>query len=252
MRIFVEGNVDKIVVNYILMAARIPNDEYSIMECGGKENVLRKAKQAGNDDIFLVDSDTLNIAEARKRIRDLGIDSEKVFFAIPSIESWLFADDKTLSNSRYLNENQISMLNRMSLTDEVPYPKAILNYLGIRKDNIVNCDFLSEIDIYYACTRSNSLRVFLTDMFKKIQIESEFEDNVLSRSINRDVYVNLLNEIIPSKAVIYRTGDGNEYSAERMILAIERGEDIGKRYCANLLRAARDFLKIEAELEEEE
>lgn len=46
-----------------------------------------------------------------------------------------------------------------------------------------------------------------------------------------------------AKTVIWRTANGESFTADEVRKQIEEGTDIGQQYASDVLRVARDFLK---------
>jgi hypothetical protein len=71
--------------------------------------------------------------------------------------------------------------------------------------------------------------------------------DIRSRSVTSDIISNLLSEVSPSKALIHRTKDGTNITAEQMIKFLREGSKLGEQYATSVLRAARDSLAQEAQ-----
>ncbi|MEH2749433.1 hypothetical protein, partial [Klebsiella pneumoniae] len=107
LTIFVEGTTDAAIIKNILYALN-PHLTPIIVVCNGKHHIAKTIKNLTNDGnakyIALIDSDEPSVFDSREEAkRQLGNPSIPVFCAVPTIEAWLFADDKMAS---YLARNE--------------------------------------------------------------------------------------------------------------------------------------------------
>lgn len=247
--LFVEGQSDKTIVEYILKVSKIPSElieihykklgKYTLMD------IQHRLPLHDNDVIaYLMDVDAITIPDAltyAQNIKDvLSMEGRpfELFYAIPEIESWLFADDELIlkcsSNSKYKK-----VIERLPLPDEIPYPKEL--WMKIFK-NTKDFSFLLNMNISRATSRSLSLNDFLTRLSKILKLEIPNLNESISKNLDRRIFINLLKEVLPSNKVIYKTIDGRTYTAKEMIDNIKSGTDVGKEYSSVLLRISRDFL----------
>ena len=216
----------------------------------GKKNIKKFIKEINpvelQNIIVLIDSDKPNLPDSIEEVRAQFGDTEvEVYCAVPTIESWIFADDKLLLHQMAQNKKALlPILYRMPLPEEIPYPKQI-NFNLFRK-NWGNYEFLRHMNIQLAAARTPSLKNFLEGVTRKMAVNLNIEESY-ARTFSRDILANLVKEVSPAESIIYRTMDGTTYTAEAMIQNIEEGSDIGKLYTADLLRIARELLKRAAE-----
>ena len=140
-----------------------------------------------------------------------------------------------------------AVIQRLPLPEEIPYPKHVA--LNVFREagkgrysahNLV--PVLKSMDMGIAVCRSPSLRQFVeafapADTLDKFSIAPTY-----ARSMSRDALSNLVEEVAPSTAIIYRTMDGVKMSASEMTRAIREGSPRGQEYASDLLRIARDLL----------
>ena len=243
IKILVEGNPDKTILEYIFEAANFPLDKFEIIVCQGKFNILNFIK-AHEDEweniIALFDSDEANIPDsnlyAQKYVQRItGNVSVESYCAVPSIEAWVFSDDILLKK---ISKNP-KVINRLSLPEEISYPKYTLSQLLKSKD--FNLSFLKLMNIERAVLRSPSLKNFIIGISNKIGLPNKNLENVFSRNIDRDIMVNLIKEVTPKDTIVYKTLDGFEYNAIDMETEIKEGSQLGKDYISDVLRLARNF-----------
>lgn len=250
--VLVEGDTDKIIIENIFIAAHLPLELINIQVMDGKKNIRNYLMHACLEElqnvIVLVDSDKPNVPDSIDEARiQLGIENAgiKVYCAVPTIESWIFADDKLVAEAAQRRKKKLSaVLNRMPLPEEIPYPKHVsYNLFGKQKESY---DFLRKMDIQIAAARTPSLKNFLEGIERKLLINLNIEDSY-ARTLSRDILANLVREVSPGDSIIYRTMDGDNYTAENMVQNIEEGSEIGRQYASDLLRIARDMLKRAAQ-----
>jgi hypothetical protein len=246
-----EGQRDIGIVQPILKAAKFPLSQIKLTSFnGGHQTILKMAKALnGTFDeyasiIVLLDSDAKTIPDAqiklKKTFSEKGIE---VFFAIPEIESWIFADDHLLQQQD-LQEGAKEKLTRLPFPDEIPYPRQLVHYFFGK--NKTNWQFLEHIDLGRATARTPSLKVFLTRIGELLDIETKFVQDAVAQNLDRRIFSNLIKEVVQSETIIYKTLDGTQFTAEEILENVKDGTEIGKQYTSDILRVARDFLKRQA------
>lgn len=243
LTIFVEGTTDAAIVENILYALN-PRLSPTIKICNGKHRIAKTIKNLANDGrtkyIALIDADEPSVFDSREEAKhQLGNPSIPVFCAVPTIEAWLFADDKIASHLAK-NESAIRTIERMPLPESIPYPKYLAKQ--VLQNMKMPCEYkiLRNIDIHRAAARSPSLRNFLVGICEVLELESDLPDHSMSSTVSRDVFSTLLREL-PGNAIAWRTLAGETYSAAELARNIGEGTEIGKQYVTELLRVARDL-----------
>jgi len=61
-----------------------------------------------------------------------------------------------------------------------------------------------------------------------------------------EVFDKLINEVVPSDKIIYRTLDGRKITATEMIKEIRNETELGIMYSTEVLSITRDFLSRES------
>jgi hypothetical protein len=246
--LFVEGDQDAQIISWILEAARYPLERISINPLGGKMNVSRFLKSLSPEIVnkercaVLVDMDEKgSIPQAIQRTQEqLGNPSVNIFCAIPQIEAWLFADEETaIKNAQ--GEWERKIIRTLPLPEEIENPKKIAKM--VFKSSITAWKFIKNIDITRACARSPSLRHFLTGLSKMLKNHPRAVLESVPRSLNREVFSGLIREVVPAETVMWRTANGNVFTAEQLRKEIEQGTDLGRQYATDVLRIARELLK---------
>jgi len=242
--IYVEGETDKVIVTYILRAAKL-SQNVEIISCGGKAAVaeyvadLRDTEQIRH--IALVDSDQLSVQDSRSeasiQLRHPHID---VFCAVPEIEAWLFADDLKAA-AMFNDTKRRSFVARLPLPEMIVYPRLVARNIFPRVERSESYRFLQDINIKRAAARSPSLRVFLSGVAKALNSPIDIENNSLESSIGRDVISTLLREL-PAETVVWKTMDGHSHTAEQLARSVGEGANEGRQFSTELLRIARDLI----------
>lgn len=242
-----EGEVDKKIATSFLKAAGIPMHRLNMHVVNGSREVISFINSASSKNLAaLIDLDENSNYRPDLKLREkycIHDQSIHIFAAIPTIEAWLFSDIEATIRETKNNPRAQELLSRVPMPDEIPYPKMLAKNI-FRK----NFDFIErEVNIEVAMSRSPSLRTFITGVAEAIGYELTFswEENYV-RSEGRDIFSKLVNEIIPAEKIIYRTLDGQVFSAHDMIRHIKEGTDIGIKYSVDVLRIARDMLAREA------
>ncbi|WP_156890639.1 hypothetical protein [Pseudomonas sp. CF150] len=244
LTIFVEGKVDKVIVENILVSAGFELNRITVFVCEGKYGVKKSIRHLKNSStqnfIALVDSDELSVVDSRVLAAEqLGYPTIQVFCAVPAIESWLFSDDNIAieaASTRYAK----SILSRAPLPELIPYPKHLAaNVFNLKSDRAY--EFVKYIDVYRASTRSASLRAFILGVSEALEHPIDLPLSSLSSSVTRDVFSTLLREL-PSDTVAWRTLEGGALQADKLAKEIAEGTETGKRYVTEVLRVARDLV----------
>ena len=244
--LIVEGNTDKIIVESILVAAKMGKHVHVIVGGGKKqtEDLANQMLSEGATDVgMLIDLDIVNIPDAKNYIEDKQQKNKgvEVFFAIPEIETWLFADiDLALKNAK--NKSAEIILKRMGLPEEIPHPKLSANHIF---KNYEKPDFLKDINISKAAYRSPSLHNFLVRLGEIIGVKPDIPEEPISRNLERRVFANLLKETLPSDKVILKTMRGR-YTTQDILDSIKDNTELSREYTDDLLRIARDLLMRKA------
>ncbi len=254
--IFVQGQDDKLILTAIAKAAQLPIDSrINIQVAGGKNRVKQLAQaaisQAENTiTVLFVDADEQFINDANNKYKERALlqGCSEVLFAIPEIESWLFADDILVAS--YINSDHQKRLKALPLPDSIPYPKAIANYIFPK--NLRNgawFKFLEEMDIVRAAARSPSLKHFLIRIAELLEFPLPQLEQAKPEAANIDLKIvgNLLKSIANKDTIMLKTLD-HEYTAADIENSITNGTDLAREYASDLFRVARNLLKHQASL----
>lgn len=240
LHLLVEGDKDAEYVDALLKSAEL-SDNVIVMPTGGL-SVLREVSK--DNDLrekvaFLIDSDLLSIKEAREEFAEIGnFPIERIFVAVPELESWVFSDTKNLMNYIKNSKKNLRALQRITISDEMFYPRQVLHYMA---GGLISSKVFSTIDLSTACSHSPSLSDFLNGISKITNSDKRFE-NHYSNNFNLDIIANLLREVSPIDKVVYRSLSGESYSAIEMSRQVSSETSLGKQYAADLLRISRDLL----------
>lgn len=253
LQLVVEGHFDKKLASNFLSLAGIPLDRIDFIVANGPLNVknqvakLRKGKPNSKVAI-LIDLDSNDNFEPEKKVAskyNIDLDSAAVFTAIPTIESWLFADIEAAKKKVKNKKRADELLSRIPLPDDIPYPKFLATRLFNFKEEFLFAD--GDIDLDIAASRSPSLRKFISGIGELLNVEPNVNwEKEYVRSAGRDIFSKLVDEVISSDSIIYKTLDGKKISAGEMSRNIHNGTDLGLRYSVEVLRIARDLLSREA------
>lgn len=244
LHLLVEGQHDAEFLRRLLPRAGFDLERIRIDVVGGKEAVRRvlhtSARVPGATLAALVDADERNVPDARAHARRaLGEPDAEVFCAVPTIEAWLFADANALLDT-VAEPRARELVARLPLPEEIPFPKQVVNQ--IFKGFGDSLRVIERMDVAKACARSPSLHVFLSGLAELLGERREAVEDVHVRSMPRDVFSNLVAEVMPADVVIYKAVDGTVFTAEEMIRHIREGTAVGRQYSSDLLRISRDFL----------
>ena len=258
IHLFVEGEIDKIIINNILSAAQYPLNRVSIEVAGGKSNVVKFAKNAAKLSnqtqiiAALVDADTIYIQDAivetQKQFANTNVE---VFVTVPQIEAWLFADDFLIK--KYGNKEQTKQIARLPLPQEITYPKEIYQNFLRKKNAYGLADeyaFLLEMNIGRATMRCPSLSHFLRKIADLLHISTDITtpiENTSSNILPKHIFSNLIQEVANANTVIFRTLSGYSITADDMQKAVLQDSPEGKEYISNVLRVARDIIRMQSQ-----
>jgi len=245
--LLVERTNDISIVRPILQAAGLPVDRVRFNAVGPKSRIARFARDIQHDGTSkyaaLIDADQQSVPDAKELARQqLGYPPFPIFCAVPQIEAWLFADDEAAE--RYARgESAREVLRRLPPPELIPYPKQVAaNVFGHGKFSVERVDFLHGINIDRAAARSPSLRDFLTGISDLLNEPVSFSSADVADETSRDIFVGLINEVSNSNAVLWRTLDGAELTANDLRDEIQRGTPLGRQYISEILRVARDMI----------
>lgn len=237
-------------VEKILQAAGYPLDNLMTVAAGGKANIahaLTRQSSGSYRQAALIDLDSYTVFDAQERARQqLGNPNVLVFCAVPTIEAWLFADVNAAI--RYARrEVDKDFIMQLPLPEEIPLPKQIAAKVFGRPERAAKV--FEDCDLTVASSRSPSLRLFLQGMRDFLETPISPATDAYSRSMDRDIFSNLISEIGAPETIIYRTLDGSNVTVAEMIRSMREGSELGRQYASDLLRVARDLLARKAERE---
>lgn len=257
--ILVEGATDAFIVMTILDLLKYPgraevSPEGNVHSLRKKlHDMERKIVQSDEDSqnikiISLIDADELSVpdgaAHARKR---LGYPQSPVFCAVPTVESWLFADSKLALNEARNNAAR-AVVSRITSPDTLPEPKELARQVfGVKKSLLP--DFFRSVNLPAAMARSASLAAFVEGLVRELGGQHDIAIEAIGSQISRSVFANLLLEL-PAETISWRTADG-EYSAIELSERIRNGDELGFQYVTELLRLARDIIRARSPRGEE-
>lgn len=241
----VEGENDRQIVSAILEAAGFPLDRVQVVVAAGRYGAGREvadlADRVPGRCAVLVDLDEPSVPDARTRARkQLGDPPAEVFCAVPAVEAWLFADDGAVAANARSDDAVQGIVGRLPLPEEIPDPKQLAGQVFGPPSK---WEFLRSIDLGRAAARSPSLRNFLEGMGRLLGAPSEPLLENVGRHLTRDIIAGLIREVSPADATLWRTSNGEEYTASELQRLIEEGDPIGRQYASDLLRISRDLLR---------
>ncbi len=210
--------------------------------------------------VALINIDSPSVADARQGVRDVLVNdlnvspklAERVFFAVPYLESWLLADRsllKRLRRPRGSKEDRmvLAALNRLQFPEEIPRPKEFLQevFQGVDIER-VSITIAKEMSISIAMAVAPSLRDFLYGVGNLIDDKKYRGFPEAFHGLGPRLLSSLMKEVSPSSKIVFRTLDGHSYTASELAEAITKNSSVGIEYASELLRVARDFLAREA------
>jgi len=250
LSVAVEGDFDQKIVEGVLRAARING----VVVKAWRRNLAPRIPQAitpamrgksGDHLIVVYDLDDGSVGDA-VALNDSAESYDGVTYcpAIPTVDAWLFADSKALFET--LGEKADQVLGRMPLPEQIPYPKALRHAL-LRSPKKFEGVF-DHVDIQVAGSRSPSLKYFLQQAYRFTGTAPVDFDGptIIENQIDRALMRNLISEVYPSSAPLFRSASGEVYTGEQMMQEVIDGTDIGREYMSDVLRVARDFLARQA------
>ena len=261
LTVLVEGRYDAVWVDTLLHRAFPRNDLHiTTMACGGKRSVLKMflernalpAPMLFENSILVavIDADAPSLADAREMLASNPIFSQvsdRIFFAVPTTESWLFADIEVAK--KFLVRQDTAALDRIKFPEEIPLPKhfAMQVFGGRQGLETAGRMIMANISIDRAVSRSPSMREFLAGIARLLG-ENRFEGIPdAEKLLGRRTLSALVTETNPSTRIIYKTMSGERLSAEQLAYEITSGTPVAKQYAADLLRVARELLAQDAE-----
>lgn len=243
--LLVEGEYDKMLVGWILEAAGLPTARIDVVVVDGKMGArtwVQPLPEGMADQVaVLIDLDERSVPDAQARAREqLGDPPVRVFCAVPTIEAWLFADDRLAEEQCARDEEAIAILRRIPMPEEIPTPKELARTIfGLPQ----HCQWLRRMNVGRASARSPSLRTFLVGIGDMLGVPVPVASESVGRSLSRNVLSGLLAEVLPSDTVVWRTTDGDAYTAGDLRHHMVLGDEIGQQYASDRLRVSRDFLR---------
>jgi hypothetical protein len=248
LKIFVEGPSDRQIVANILIAMGLEVDAgFDIIQCDGKHQVRRMVKNLTDNDnaIALIDADSSSVADSVQFAREyLGHPRIPVFCAVPTIEAWLFADKQLALDFAVDDDSAIAAIRRIVTPESMVEPWRLAKKAFRRNYYRGDFSFLRRMDIGRAVASSASLLSFVRGIETALGRTHAYSEAVISESLNRQVFANLLREL-PHDKISWRTLEG-DYSAGQLGDKILQGDEIGLRYVSDLLRLSRDILAAQA------
>jgi hypothetical protein len=265
LNVFVEGDTDAVWINMLLHRVFDRTDlRIGVTPSGGKATTLKRLIRAETNpspvrlaaqtiNVALVDADTPNLPDARRGLAEkyqIGALSDRIFFAVPSLEAWLFADIEAAKEQA--GSRAVPALDRVQFPDEIPTPKLLAtNAFGSGEKTVyAGSQIIGSMNLERALSRSPSLREFLSGIAKLLGDERYQTVPDAERLIGRRLLGQLITETNPSSRVLYKTMSGDRLTAERLADEISQGTPIARQYAADLLRVARELLAREAALDE--
>ncbi|MFS8065324.1 MAG: hypothetical protein ACMG6S_03025 [Byssovorax sp.] len=243
--LLVEGRYDQMLVGWIFEAAGLPTARIDVTVAGGKM-AIRKLVQSLAEGLaertaVLIDLDERSVPDAQARAREQLADPPvQVFCAVPTLEAWLFADDRLAEEQGARDEEALAILKRIPMPEEIPMPKELARTIfGLPQ----HCDWLRRMNVERASARTPALRTFLVGIGEMLGVPVPVASESVGRSLSRNVLSGLLAEVLPADTVVWRTTDGDAYTAGDLRHHIELGDEIGQQYASDLLRVSRDFLR---------
>ena len=181
---------------------------------------------------------------------DLGDDEHSrwiapnICYAAPSIDAWIFADDRAVIN--FFKGSRFELLvSRLPLPEQIQHPGDLVR--TVFGDFNKALEALKTFDISRACARCPSLHKFLETVSKALGVTLPEIAEAHARTINRDVFSNLIDEVAEPDRVMFRAADGTVFTAAEMAREVREGSELGREYAADVLRVARDWLARRAE-----
>jgi len=244
LTILVEGEVDKIIVDQIILRLCPEHSDVAVVACGGKHNVAKRLSNSMDADTrvaALVDADVVSVADSVALAKSqLGTNSHLVFCAVPCIEAWLFADPRVaIKHARSKMARQTA--ERLPLPELIPYPKYVAKEIFDSGSGDYPEAIIREMDFSVSIGRSPSFAAFINGIQVELGVRTLRNERALSGSVSRDAISTIVREL-PGDSIVWKTVDGTAMTAERLATEVIEGTEIGKQYATELLRVARDLI----------
>ncbi|MFN0204364.1 MAG: hypothetical protein ACKVTZ_22790 [Bacteroidia bacterium] len=253
IKIFVEKEIEKIILINILTAANYPLKRIEIAPTNGK-NVLLAAKKYHYDDscrvaVFLkVNARHLinQKEEAENTVKDTNI---LPFFAIPSIEAWAFADDLLIE--KHIKVEYAKEILHIPLPEDIMYPTSLFRRWikkGKEKVNPSDYAFLQGMNISRAVLRCPTLRYFLTELALLLELPPLNQWNeTLVYSFSLQLIAGILKSYTPEDTVLFHSLKEGELNAGRMRKELQEGTELGRDYCRAILETSIRIIQKESQ-----
>lgn len=238
------------IVESIFKAAKFPSESYKLIVSTGRHKLSDISKDLpltiGTKIGILINLDVVSIPDAKEYSKKKITNNPaiEVFYGVPEVESWVFADDELVR--RNAKPHSKLLLERLPLPEEILHPKQTA-YNIFRSSN---WEFLTNMNLSKASARSPSLFDFLSRVSYILNVELKALTNPISKNVDRRLFVNLLKEINNGDTIMFKSAAGDIYTAKEMIRNIVDETDIGVEYTNSMLRTVRDFLSRKAKRKE--
>jgi hypothetical protein len=249
--LLVEGVNDVKIATWLLEAAKLPLEHIAIKHSSSTKfrkflHDLSPDPEVAKGLAVLVDVDARSIPDAVASVRSdlINYSSVEIFCAMPTIEAWLFADDLMVKEILGEESWEFKFFLSLPLPEEISNPKEMAKFFF--GSSIKSWEFLKTINISRATSRSPSLRYFLSGIEKMLGRNQAPAMSRLVENMNLKIFAGLINEVVPADTTIWKTSDGETFTASQLRQEIDKGTDLGKQYASDVLRVSRDFLKSTA------
>ena len=248
--LIVENSDAVVIVRELLRAARLLESRFHVVSGVGRAGMLqlvgaiRSARPTARFGVVAsTRSRNLAMGEQELRSEDALRNVEVLLPAVSSVHCWALADDRLVRRCVGGDADLLEELDSAPLPEELSDPRDVaFRFLGPPE----KWDVLRESDIYRACARSPSLRAFLAWAAQAVGMDLDLPIESVGRSIGRDAIAGLIREMVPGHVVIWRTLDGETYTADDLSRQVEQGTSIGQQYARDVVRVAIDFLRRSA------
>ena len=243
LTLLVENSADAQLIQWIFQAAKISSEQIVVTPMRGRQNIIKfvnnLAENIAKNYAVLVSVDLEKFCDSDLKSK---IDNQfnsfiTLFYAVPDVTAWLFADKKTAI--KYVKSDWgKKLIEDLPAPDEISDNKNKAIAKVIFGEKYSEWDFLKHINIDEAMKSSSSLKDFIEGI-NKLLIQKED----VASNMNLKVFAGLVNEVVPSDTVLWKTSQGRTLTAEEISHEIESGSEIGLQYASDVLRVSRDFLK---------
>lgn len=245
LNLLVEGSAsEEQIVSWFFNAAKIPANRINIIPMRGRQSIIKFVNNL--DENFLKNYTALvnfDPNKTRDSIMRSNIEHKiKLFYAIPDITAWIFADKETAIDHAK-NDWERNLIATLPTPEEISGSKRFAKIIFGEK--YTQWDFLKLININKAMKVTPSLKNFIEGI-NQLLIEKE----ETTSSMNLKVFAGLVNEVVPADTILWKTSQGQILTAEQISHEIESGSEIGLQYASDVLRISRDFLKSMAKRRE--